>query len=163
MHSGTFRNGWNYVRVKLQGVQRFGSEVGKYKVSSEVKEAKSGFALVKQTGKYSSEKEETNVYSTSFPGSLFYPSVGRVGENPGNEVDVYHGFDVIFDPPICLEQGKTYEIASLIKGPPSWWVRDGIESGEVQGIQFSFSNSGAFGIGTSGKEGQFPAIIFSIM
>ena len=110
MHSGTFRNGWNYVRVKLQRVQRFGSEGGTYKVSLEVKEAKSGFALVKQTGTYSSEKEETNVYSTSFPGSLFYPSVGRVGENPGKEVDVYYGFDVMFDPQFVLSRVKRMKL-----------------------------------------------------
>ena len=151
MHSGTFINGWSYVHdskdalnltvskpVTLQGVQHFGSEGGKYKVSLEVKNARSGFALVKQTGTYSCEKDET---------------------------DVYYGFDVMFDHPVCLERCKTYEIASLIKGPPSWFVTNGIESGEVQGIQFSFStvNSRAFGNGTSAKQGQFPALIFSTM
>ena len=150
MHSGTFLTGWSYLHnrkdaltltvskpVTLQGVQHFGSEGGKYKVSLEVKDTKSGFCPVKQTDTYSSEKDETNGY---------------------------YGFDVMFDHPVCLERGKTYEIASLIKGPPSWYVTiNGIESGEVQGIQFSFSNSDAFGNGTSGKQGQFPALIFSTM
>ena len=142
MHSGIFLNGWIYRHnrkdalnltvsklVTLQGVQHFGSERGKYKVSLEVKNTGSGFALVKQTGTYSSEKDET---------------------------DVYYGFDVMFDHPVCLERGKTYEIASLIKGPPSRYVTDGTESGEVQGIQFSFSNSGAFhGNGLLANKGSF--------
>ena len=52
----------------------------------------------------------------------------------------YNGFDVMFDPPVFLEKGKAYDIVSLIKGPPSWYVTDGKESVEALGIQFSFSN-----------------------
>ena len=122
--------------VTLQGVQHFGSEGGKYKVSLEVKDTKSGFSLVKQTDTYSSEKDETNVY---------------------------YGFDVMFDHPVCLERGKTYEIASVIEGPPSWYMMNGKESVEAQGIQFSFSNSVASGNGTNVNSGQFPALIFSTM
>jgi len=122
--------------VTLQGVQHFGSEGGKYKVSLEVKDTKSGFCLVKQTDKYSSEKDKTNVY---------------------------YGFDVIFDHPVCLEQGKTYEIASVIKGPPSWYIINGKESVKAQGIQFSFSSSVDSVNGTNVNNGQFPALIFSTM
>ena len=122
--------------VTLQGVQHFGSEGGKYKVSLEVKDTKSGFSLVKQTDTYSSEKDETNVY---------------------------YGFDVMFDHPVCLERGKTYEIASVIEGPPSCYMMNGKESVEAQGIQFSFSNSVASGNGTNVNSGQFPALIFSTM
>ena len=122
--------------VMLHGVQHFGSEGGKYIVSLEVKNVRNGFSLVKQTGTYSSEKDETNIY---------------------------YGFDVMFDHPVCLERGKKYEIISLIKGPPSWYVTDGKESDEVQEIQFSFSNSAASDNGTDDEFGQFPALIFSTL
>ena len=120
--------------VKLHGVQHFGSEDNEYTVSLEVKDVAKRFSLVKLMDTYSSKKDETNVY---------------------------YGFDVMFDHPVCLERDKTYEIVSLIKGPPSWYVTDGKESDEVQGIQFSFSNSAASANGTDVKNGQFPALIFS--
>ena len=122
--------------VMLHGVQHFGSEGGKYTVSLEVKDVANGFSLVKQTGTYSSEKDETNGY---------------------------YGFDVMFDHPVCLEQGETYETASLIKGPSSWSVTNGKKSDEVQGIQFSFISSASSKNGTNVKTGQFPAFIFSTM
>ena len=123
--------------ITLHGVQHFGSESGEYTVSVEVKDvANRGFPLVKLTGTYSSEKDETNGF---------------------------YGFDVMFDHPVCLEQGKTYEIVSLIKGPLSWSVTNGKESDEVQGIQFSFISSGSSKNGTNVKTGQFPSFIFSTM
>ena len=148
-HSGTFGHGWRHSGVikdalnltvskpvTLQGVQHFGCEGSKYTVSLEVKDTINGFSVVKQTGTYSSKKDETNVY---------------------------YGFDVMFDHPVCLERDKTYEIVSLVKGPPSWCVTDGKESDKVQGIQFSFSSSAASVNGTDVKNGQFPALIFSTM
>ena len=117
-------------------MQHCGSEGGKYTVSLEVKDVRNGFSLVKQTGTYSSEKDETTVY---------------------------YGFDVMFDHPVCLERSKMYEIVSLIKGPPSCYVTDGKVSDEVQGIQFSFSNSAASANGTDDEDGQFPALIFSTL
>ena len=123
--------------VTLHGVQHFGSESGEYTVSLEVKDVtNSGISLVKLTGTYSSEKDEANGY---------------------------HGFDVMFDHPLCLEQGKTYEIVSLIKGPSSWRLTKGKESDEVQGIQFSFIFSPSSKNGTTVNTGQFPAFIFSTM
>ena len=122
--------------VMLHGVQHFGSEGGKYTVSLEVKDVANGFSLVKLTGTYSSKKDEANGY---------------------------YGFDVMFDHPVCLEQGKTYEIVSLINGPPSWRVVDGKKSYEVEGIQFTFSQSASSGNGTGTRRGQFPSVIFSKM
>ena len=141
---------WHYIRgntdalnltvskaITLHGVQHLGSESGEYTVSLEVKDVtNSGISLVKLTGTYSSEKDEANGY---------------------------HGFDVMFDHPVCLEQGKTYETVSLIKGPSSWRVTKGKESDEVQGIQFSFISSGSSKNGTGVYIGQFPAFIFSTM
>ena len=122
--------------VMLHGVQHFGSEGGKYTVSLEVKtnDKAIGGSLVRQTGMYSSEKDETNGY---------------------------YGFDVMFDHSVSLERGKTYEIVSLIKGPPSWRVIRGKYTDEVEGIQFSFSKSSASSNGTHASSGQFPAFIFS--
>ena len=138
---------WNYARgesdalnltvsepVTLHGVQHFGSEGGKYTVSLEVKNVANCFSLVKLTGTYSSEKDETNGY---------------------------YGFDVMFDYPVSLEQGKTYEIISLIKGPPSWRVIDGKNLVEVKGIHFTFSKSASSVNGTDVGRCQFPSIIFS--
>ena len=122
--------------VMLHGVQHFGSEGGKYTVSLAVKDVANGFSLVNQSGTYSSEKDETNGY---------------------------YGFDVMFDHPVCLEQGKTYEIVSLIKGPPSWRVMQGKNSYEVKGIQFTFSRTASSVNGTDVGRGQFPSIIFSKM
>ena len=122
--------------VMLHGVQHFGSEGGIYTVSLEVrrKDGAIGDSLVKQTGMYSSEKDETNGY---------------------------YGFDVMFDHSVCLERGKTYEIASLIQGSSSWRVVRGKYTDEVEGIQFSFSKSSASSNGTNESSGQFPAFIFS--
>ena len=122
--------------VMLHGVQHFGSEGGIYTVSLEVrrKDGAIGDSLVKQTGTYSSEKDETNGY---------------------------YGFDVMFDHPVSLERGKTYEIVSLIKGPSSWRVISGKCRDEVEGIQFSFSRSSASRNGTVESGGQLPAFIFS--
>ena len=148
-HSGTFKHCWNYCGVSkdalnltvtkpvtLQGVQHVGVKGGKYTVSLEVKDTINGFSVVKQTGTYSSKKDETKRY---------------------------YGFDVMFDHPVCLEPDKTYGIVSLIKGPPSWAVINAKTSDEVQGIQFSFSSSADCGNGTTANSGQFPALIFSIM
>ena len=122
--------------VMLHGVQHFGSEGGKYTVSLEVKDVTNCFTLIKQRGMYSSQEDETNGY---------------------------YGFDVLFDHPVSLEQGKTYEIVSLIKGPPSWRVIQGKNSYEVKGIQFTFSRTASSGNGTDVGRGQFPSVIFSKM
>ena len=125
--------------VMLHGVEHFGSEDGKYTVSLEVKDVRNRFSLVKQTGTYSSKKDETD---------------GRNG---------YYGFDVMFDQPICLEAGKAYEIVSLIEGPVSWHVTKGKESDKIQEIQFTLSNSPASSNSTGVNDGQFPTFIFSKM
>ena len=122
--------------VMLHGVKHFGTEGGKYKVSLEVRtnDGAIGGSLVKQTGMYSSEKDETNGY---------------------------YGFDVMFDHSVSLERGETYEIVSLIEGPSSWGVIYGKHTDEVEGIQFSFSKSSTSRNGTDESSGQFPAFIVS--
>ena len=108
-------------------------------VSLEVKDVAKGFSLVKLKDTYSAEKLK-------------------------DETTGYYGFDVMFDHPVCLEQGKTYEIESLINGPPSWCVIKGKNSNQVEGIQFSFySNSSTSRNGTEVSRGQFPSFIVSRM
>ena len=139
---------WGYTSVKpdalcltvnkpiiLRGVQHFGSEGGNYTVSLEVKDGLSGLPLVQQTGTYSSEKDETNSY---------------------------HGFDVMFDHPVDLEQDKPYEVVSFIQGPSSWRLGGATNPVEVEGVRFSFSNSSASTNGTRVDSGQFPAFLFSL-
>ena len=94
--------------ITLRGVQHFGSEGGNYTVSLQVKDALSGLPLVQQTGTYSSEKDET--YS-------------------------YHGFDVMFNRPVDLEQDKLYEVVSVIQGPSSWRLGGATNPVEVEGAR----------------------------
>ena len=121
--------------IALHGVQHFGSEGGNYTVSLEVKDAVRGLSLVKQTGTYSSEIDETNSY---------------------------YGFDVKFNRPVYLEKDKPYEVVSVIAGPSSWRVGAGKNPVAVQGVQFSFSNSSASTNGTTVDNGQFSAFLFSL-
>ena len=121
--------------IALHGVQHFGSEGGNYTVSLEVKDAVRGLSLVKQTGTYSSEIDETNSY---------------------------YGFDVTFNRPVYLEKDKPYEVVSVIAGPSSWRVGAGKNPVAVQGVPFSFSNSSASTNGTTVDNGQFSAFLFSL-
>ena len=67
--------------IMLHGVQHFGSEGGEYTVFTEVIITTDDFSVVKRSGTYDSEKDETNNY---------------------------YGFDVLFDRPVCLEANKQY-------------------------------------------------------
>ena len=121
--------------IALHGVQHFGTEGGNYTVSLEVKDTLNGLSLAKQTGTYSSEK---------------------------NDIHCYYGFNVMFNRPVHLEQDKLYEIVSVIRGPTSWAVSRKKNPVEVQGVKFSFSDSAASDNGTDRDSGQFPAFLFSL-
>ena len=120
--------------IKLHGVQHFGSEGGEYTVSTEVKDTTQDFSVVKRSGTYASEKDETNNY---------------------------YGFEVLFYLPVCLEANKKYTLVSLIKGPVSWYGEKGQTSVQSKGVRFTFSPSNDKGNGTSVMTGQFSAFIFS--
>ena len=96
--------------IMLHGVQHFGSEGGSCTVSTEVKETKDGPSLVKQSGSYTSEKDETCSY---------------------------YGFSVLFDHPVSLKENKKYKLESLINSPSSW-QGTGQTSVESQGVVFTF-------------------------
>ena len=118
--------------VRLYGVQHFGSEGGEYTVSTEVKDTTEGSSLVKQSGVYASEKDETNSY---------------------------YGFDVQFDRPVFLKSNKEYQIVSLVRGPKSWYGKAGQNTVESHGVQFTFRYSGGLTNGTTDTTGQFPALL----
>ena len=120
--------------VFLHGVQHFGSDGGKYIVSTEVKVTAHNSCLGKESGTYSSIKEETNDY---------------------------YGFDVMFDPPIRLKAHERYRLVSLIKGPSSCYGEEGETSFKSKGVQVNFMKSVESANGTSETRGQFPAFIFS--
>ena len=120
--------------IMLHGVQHFGSEGGNYTVSTEVKDATDGSSLVKQSGSYASEKDKTCSY---------------------------YCFSVLFDPPVCLVENKTYKLESLIKGPDSWYGTNGETSVECQGVVFTFSAVPNSISATSETRGQFPVLFWS--
>ena len=120
--------------VKLHGIQHFGSEGGQYTVSTEVKNTKNGFSLVKKTGSYTSEKDETHGY---------------------------FGFTVCFDPPLQLHEGRRYEVRSLIEGPSSWYGEEGEPSLECSQVRFNFYLSASSSNGTTESRGQFSAFLFN--
>lgn len=73
---------------------------------------------------------------------------------------MYYGFDVIFDDPVCLESGTTYEIVSNIRGPDSWYGLEGKASAECSGVTFRFSR--ALSCVSDVSRGQFRALIFTL-
>ena len=79
--------------IKLLGIQHFGSDGGKHTVSTEVKDTSTNLTVVKRSGTFTSEKDANNIY---------------------------YGFFVLFNNPVCLEANKQYKLESLINGPVSW-------------------------------------------
>ena len=122
-------------RVKIYGVQHFGSEGGEYTVTTDIVDLVDNTSLVSRAGNYASEK---------------------------SDADAYYGFDVLFDRPVILKAYKEYIVKSLIKGPKSWYGQDGQASVECQGVQFTFRSSENYSNGTDEKIGQFPGILFSV-
>ena len=121
-------------------MQHFGSEEGKYEVSVKIKDVSKQDSylsclsyLTQQSGSYSSVKDEN---------------------------DVYYGFDVFFDEPICLESDSRYELVSDIRGPDSWYGMEGKATVECSGVTFHFSRACSFVSDVS--RGQFPAFIFTV-
>ncbi|XP_078379549.1 BTB/POZ domain-containing protein 6-like [Oculina patagonica] len=117
--------------IMLHGVQHFGSEGGKYVVSTQITDARDNSSFVFQSGSYASEKDETFGY---------------------------FGYDVRFDPPVRLEKDKEYLLLSFITGPVSWYGEDGQTSVECQGVRFTFRT---FYGRTTETRGQFPAFLLA--
>ena len=119
--------------IKLLGIQHFGSEGSGCTVSIEVKDTATNLTVVKQSGTFTSEKDANNIY---------------------------HGFLVLFNNPVCLEANKQYKVESLINGLVWWYGTDGRTSVEAEEVQFTFSDPTDISNGTTVAGGQFPAFIF---
>ena len=142
----TFDYGWEYrdlsnpinfsvnKPIMLHGVQHFGNEGGNYTVSMEVKDTTDDSSLVKQSGSYASEKDKTCSY---------------------------YGFSVQFDNPVCLMENRKYKLESFIKGPRSWYGKDGQTSVECQGVVFTFHASYDQWRRSTQTMGQFPVLLWS--
>ena len=142
----SYDSGWGYTRgmsdslsffvsnhINLQGVQHFGTEGGKYTVSTEVKDATDDLSLANQFGFYSAAMNNTNQF---------------------------YGFDVLFDIPVCLEPNKVYKVKSFVTGPNSCYGDKGKIFVDCEGVRFEFCEGGDNN-GTSVKRGQFPSLIFT--
>ena len=119
--------------IKLLGIQHFGSDGGKHTVSTEVKDTSTNLTVVKRSGTFTSEKDANNIY---------------------------YGFFVLFNNPVCLEANKQYKLESLINGTVSWYGTNGRTPVEAEGVQFTFSDPTNTGNSTKVAKCQFPAFIF---
>ena len=141
------RSNWNYSNsgkdsigfsvnkpINLHGVQLFGTEGGEYSIDVDVKDTTDGSSVTKRSGSYSCIKLET---------------------------DCYYGFDVLFDNPVCLVEGRVYELEALINGPSSRYGAEGQTDVECKGVKFTFSGATSSSNGTSVKGGQLPVFVFS--
>ena len=144
----TFLSGWSYncngpdcilltvnKPITLHGVQHFGSEREEYTVKTDIIDPLDNNLLVSRGGNYASKR---------------------------SEISAYYGFDVLFDRPIILKANKEYKIKSIIKGPTSWYGKDGQTSVKCQGVRFTFRCSAENSNGTDIERGQFPEILFSV-
>ena len=120
--------------ITLHGVEHFGSQGGEYTVSAKVKDTTDGSSLIKHSRSYSSVKHETGAY---------------------------YSFDVFFDHPVSLVEGRKYEVNALINGPMSCRGSEGKTFVECEGVQFTFTSSKKNLDRTYVYEGQFPAFVFS--
>ena len=119
--------------IKLLGIQHFGSDGGDNTVSTRVKHIATNVIVVERSGTFTSKKEANNNYYS------FFVSFGNL---------------------VSLDANKQYMLESLIKGPVSWYGKDGHTSVQVEGVQFTFSDPRDTGKGTMEAGGQFPAFIF---
>ena len=124
--------------IKLNSVRLFGSENNEYSVTLVVYEANS-VPLATKTGKFMSELIQC-------------------------EGGDYHGFDIVFEPPIILKANIKYNFDSSIVGPPSWFGRGGQSHVEHFGmLTFSFNNTSGCKSRTTVEQGQFSEFGFSAL
>ena len=121
--------------ILLHGLCLCGSEGNDYNVTLEMKNASNNLCLASRSGTFSSEP-------------LQYKS------------NKYHGFEVLFDPPVNLKKNTKYRIEALVsrKG------ERGSSTVQCDGVTFTFSDStsGGSSNGTSCLGGQFPEFLFSV-
>ena len=83
-----------------------------------------------------------------------------------SEIGHYDGFEIAFDPPICLQPRSTYVISAKINGPPCWYGEEGLTEIGHCGVKFEFvrgevdlMNESPTGVET----GQFSQFVFTVL
>jgi len=124
--------------INLFSVRLFGSEYKEYSVTLKVTDS-NGVALTTKTGTFMSELME-------------------------NEGEEYHGFDIVFKPPVVFQAGKKYFLEASMGGPPSWFGRGGSSQVKHPGVTFSFANTeGVVELrNTTVSNGQFSEFEFTL-
>ena len=100
-------------KINLFSVRLFGSEKNEYSVTLKVIDA-NGVVLTTKTGTFM---------------SVLTPNEG------------YHGFDIVFKPPVILQAGKQYFFVASMNGPLSWYGRGGSSQVKHDTVTFSFANA----------------------
>jgi len=123
--------------LKLHSVCLFGSENNEYEVTLKVIDP-NGVALATKTGTFMSEIIQ-------------------------DEARDYHGFDIVFMPPIDLEANIRYCVEAITNGPPSWYGKDCPLTVEHSGVTFHFYNRPGAGTSrTTNDNGQFSEFEFTL-
>ena len=71
----------------------------------------------------------------------------------------YHGFDIVFKPPIALKAHSKYCFEARIDGPDSWYGVNGLSEVKHSGVTFLFREKGGC---TKVSEGQFSEFEFTV-
>ena len=120
--------------VKLYAVGLFGSENNKYSASLKVTDV-------------------NNVILANETGTFLSNPVQKEGGD-------YHGFDIVFKPPITLEAHSKYCFEAQIDGPSSCYGVNGMSEVKHSGVTFFFTEKGGY---TKVSEGQFSEFVFRVI
>ena len=148
--SGKLSKGWGYgcggsnslivwvsENIKLYSVRLFGSENNEYSVTLRVTDS-NGVAITTKAGTFMSELIQS-------------------------EGEEYHGFDILFEPPIILEARIRYCFEARIRGAHSWYGEHCMSVTEHSGVTFGFYNKSGPGRGpTTSERGQFSEFEFTL-
>jgi len=119
--------------MKLHAVRLFGSENNEYSVKLRVQDVNE---VVVATG------------AGDFLSKLVQSEIGN-----------YQGFEIVFDPPIALQENREYSLVAEITGPPSWFGVNGRSCVVHSGVKFSFCK---YWFEEDVEEGQFPEFLFTL-
>ena len=121
--------------IKLHSVCLFGSENNEYEVTLKVMDSIG--VLATKRGKFMS-----------------FNIIGEAGD--------YHGFDIVFQPPVVLEANIRYCIESLIAGTPSWYGKGCPLKMVHSGVTFDFYSKAGTEARTIIERGQFSEFSFTL-
>ena len=125
--------------TELRGVCLIGSENNTYRVYLEIENTINKKLLVSKIGKFPSKLLQCKKYS-------------------------YHGFEVLFDEKISLEQNTRYWLYAQISGPDSLCGGDGVSSVKCGDVTITFSGSCFIVTGCNKSDvqvGQFPEFLIA--